>query len=81
MSLKLNVRAFTFATGILWGSAMLFLGILATRGYGLPFVELFGSIYPGFKPTFLGTLLGTIWGVIDGCIAGVMFAWLYNHFF
>lgn len=77
---KLSVKGCAFAAGVMWGAAILFLGVLATRGHGLPLMRAFASLYPGYQPTFFGVLIGTVWGLIDGCIAGALFAWVYNHF-
>ncbi|MDY6981405.1 MAG: hypothetical protein SV201_16155 [Pseudomonadota bacterium] len=80
--MKLHILALGLAAGILWGGAILLTGLanLIWPGYGVAFLEVIGSIYPGFAPGGgVGTvLLGTVYGVADGIIGGVIFAWLYN---
>ena len=78
---KLDVRAFGLALGIVWGIAVLLLGILAMLfNWGTVCVIALSTMYIGYKSTFLGSLVGGIWGFIDAGIAGVVIAWLYNKF-
>lgn len=80
--MKLHALALGLAAGILWGGAILLTGLanLIWPGYGVAFLEVIGSIYPGFAPgSGVGTvLLGTVYGLADGIIGGVILAWLYN---
>jgi len=77
--MRLDVRAFALACGILWGLAV-FLGtwwIIALEGAsGDPM--LLGRIYVGYRITPLGSIIGLVWGVVDGLIGGALFALLYN---
>ncbi len=78
---KLDVRAFGFAFGIVWGGAMLILGLINTFcvwGSGLE--SLMATLYIGYKPTILGSIIGGIWGFVDAGIGGLITAWLYNKF-
>jgi hypothetical protein len=77
--MKLNVKAFALACGLLWGSG-LFLGtwwIIALDGATkeVPFI---GQIYRGYNVSPLGSIVGLGWALLDGIIAGAIFAWLYN---
>lgn len=75
----LNAPKFGLALGILWGLAVLILGIAATyANYGLSFVDLFSTMYIGYDITLIGSIVGGIWGFLDGLIGGFIFAWLYN---
>ena len=77
--MKLNVRAFAVAFGVLWGVGI-FLGtwwIIALSGFtGEP--TFLARIYIGYEISALGSVIGFAWGTIDGLISGAIFAWLYN---
>lgn len=80
--MKLNVKAFTLAAGILWGGAILLiaLGNLLWPDYGQAVLEWAASVYPGYTPsTGSGSVvIGALYGFVDGAVAGLIFAWLYN---
>ena len=80
--MHVSSRVMTATTALLWGGCMLFVGLvnLAAPAYGIDFLRMMSSVYPGFQPAHkIGeVLLGTVYGLIDGAIAGVLFAWLYN---
>ncbi|NGX28652.1 MAG: hypothetical protein K940chlam1_00836 [Candidatus Anoxychlamydiales bacterium] len=76
--MKLNVRAFTIATGITWGLFMLFLAWISSFGWGIRDVSVIAGLYLGYTPTFLGGVIGAIWGFIDGAIGGFIFSYFYN---
>ena len=50
--------------------------------YGVSFLEVTSSVYPGFHSAgSAGTLaIGTIEGLIDGGISGLVLSLLYNAF-
>ena len=76
---KLDVKALGLTLGIVWGAALLIMGIVGMFfSYGSGFVKTLGSIYVGYQATILGSLIGAIWGFIDAGIGGVLIAWLYN---
>ena len=81
--MKLNIKALAIASGVLWGSAMLFTGFanMMWPGYGAAFLEAVSSIYPGYEPGGWGQVInGTLYAVVDGAIGGGIFAWIYNLF-
>jgi hypothetical protein len=82
--MRLNARALAITSAILWGGSILFVGLinLAAPSYGIAFLEICSSIYPGFHASgSLGDVLaGTGYGVIDGVVGGYLFGWLYNLF-
>jgi hypothetical protein len=82
--MKLNVTALSLAAGLIWGGAILLVGIinLIWSGYGKAFLDLAASIYPGFHPgSGLGSvILGTLYGLLDGAIGGALIGWFYNLF-
>ncbi|MBZ0166815.1 MAG: bacteriophage holin [Candidatus Omnitrophica bacterium] len=77
--MKLNVKAFALAIGIVWAGGCLFMGLTATVcSWAKPFVDVFGMMYIGYTATVVGALIGTVWGFVDAAIGGAVFAWLYN---
>ena len=79
---KLSVRGLAVAGGIFWGTSVLIVGLLnlIVPTYGLTFLWLASSVYPGYKadPSLISVLIGTAYAVVDGCVGGAVFAWLYN---
>jgi hypothetical protein len=82
--MRLSIRGAAVAGGLLWGAALLFVGLinLASPAYGSNFLQVMGSVYPFFhvSRTFGDVVVGGVDGLIDGAIAGLLFAWLYNLF-
>ena len=77
----LDVKAFGIMLGCIWAVAVWALGLVAmTTNYGAKIVQLFATVYIGYKPTLAGSFIGAFWGFIDGGITGVLIAWLYNRF-
>ena len=80
----MSLRSITLSSGILWGLAMLLVGLIhmADPRYGADFLRVMSSVYPGADtaPTLARTLLGAIYGFIDGAIAGCVFGLLYRAF-
>lgn len=82
--MKLNLKALVLTAGILWALAVFFVGVLnlISSGYGVAFLQLIASIYPGYHATgSVGDLIvGTLYALVDGAICGLVFGWLYNLF-
>ena len=82
--MRLSIRGAAVAGGLLWGGALLFVGLinLASPTYGSTFLQVMGSVYPFFHAsrTVGDVAIGVVDGLIDGAIAGLLFAWLYNLF-
>jgi hypothetical protein len=82
--MKLSIKALTFSVAVLWGFAMLFVGIvhMAAPSYGGDFLRLMSSVYPGADtaPTLGRVLLGTLYGAVDGAVAGGLLGLLYVGF-
>ncbi|MGB2676713.1 MAG: hypothetical protein WAN12_06495 [Candidatus Acidiferrum sp.] len=80
--MRLSLKGMTIAAGLLWGGAILFLGLinLVRPTYGANFLQAISSVYPWFHASrsFVDVVIGTIDGLIDGAIAGFLFGWLYN---
>lgn len=81
--MKLCTKSTGLAFGLIWGGAMLVVGIANQMwpGYAVAFLGLVASIYPGYEPGGFGSVIvGTLYALVDGFIGGLVFAWLYNLF-
>ena len=79
--MKMNVKAFALALGVLWSVSVLLMGLLAmVCSWALPFVDAVSVIYRGYTATVVGSVIGAVWAFFDGFIGGFFFAWLYNKF-
>jgi len=83
MNARLSVRAFAWAAALLWGGAVFFVSLLNLfyPDYGVMFLHLASSLYPGYhaEGTFLSLLIGTGYALLDGAVGGFIFAWCYNR--
>ncbi len=77
--MRLNIKAFALAFGLIWGLGLFCLTwwIIAFDG---PTGErtLIGMVYRGYTISPLGSVIGLAWALPDGMIGGAVFAWLYN---
>ncbi|MGC1646046.1 MAG: bacteriophage holin [Candidatus Sulfotelmatobacter sp.] len=82
--MKVSIKSLALASGILWGVAMLVMGLanLIWGSYGQEFLQTMASVYPGYHATrsVAEVIVGTLYGTVDGFIGGAVFAWLYNQF-
>jgi len=80
--MKLSVKALTISAGLLWGGAILCVGIanMIWPQYGVAFLDMVASVYPGYvhDGSSAGIITGTLYGLVDGGVAGALLAWLYN---
>jgi hypothetical protein len=80
--MRLSLKGVAVAGGLLWGGAILFLGLinLVKPTYGVNFLQAVSSVYPWFhvSRSFVDVVIGAIDALIDGAIAGFLFGWLYN---
>ncbi len=77
--MKLNVRAFALACGIIWSIGLFLLTwwiIFFEGATGEP--TIIGRVYRGYTVSPAGSVIGFFWALIDGAIGGAIFAWLYN---
>ena len=79
---RFNIAALALATGLFWGAAILIVSAanLLWPGYGRLFLDLTGSIYPGYRhgggPG--SVIVGTLYGLVDGAAAGAVIGWMCN---
>lgn len=82
--MQLSVKGLAIASALLWGGGILTVGLvnLAVPSYGVRYLELMSSLYPGFhgSGTLVDVLVGAGYGIVDGGIAGCLFGWIYNLF-
>jgi len=80
--MRLSLKGMAVASALLWGCAILFVGLinLVRPTYGVHFLQGVSSVYPWFHASrsFVDVVIGTIDALIDGAIAGLLFGWLYN---
>jgi hypothetical protein len=81
--MKLDTRAFALSCALIWGGALLLVGLmnLIWAGYGQAFLEGIGSIYIGYHATrsIVEVLLLTVYATVDGFVGGAVLGWLYNR--
>ncbi len=78
--MKLRVRAFGLAIGIVWGLILFLTTIESTLvGTGQTMSKL-RTLYYGYQVSFGGAIVGLLWGVVSGFLLGAAVAWLYNTF-
>ncbi len=77
--MKLNIKAFALASGLVWG-----INWFAVTWWMMAFdgitreVMFLGRIYRGFTLSPIGSLVALCWGFVDGFLLGLMVAWIYN---
>jgi len=78
--MKLNVKAFALARGIVWVCYWFCIiwWLMLTKGITHEKVAFISDTYVGFTVSPLGSLVALAYGFIDGLIIGLMVAWVYN---
>lgn len=81
--MRLDTKALAIAGALLWGGAVLLVGLaqMIWPGYGRAFLETMASVYPGWAgPGGFGALVvGTLYAALDGAVCGLVLGWLYNR--
>jgi hypothetical protein len=63
----------------MWGLVMLLTTFFAVNaGYGIDWLNMMGSMYPGYTISKTGCLVGLFYGFVDGFIFMYLFGWIYN---
>lgn len=77
--MKLDVKGFALAGGILWGASIFILTWLEIWGYGnVGAASIVKSYYIGYSVNPVGSLIGGVYGFFDAGIGCAIFALLYN---
>lgn len=80
--MRMNIKALAIALGVIWSASVLLVGLAHQLwpGYGLAFLDLAASLYPGFHPDggWVAVIVGSLYALVDGAIGGAVIAWLYN---
>lgn len=77
--MKLNVKAFALAGGIIWGANWFFVAWWMMAFDGVTHEPTFlGLMYRGFTLSPLGSLVALAYGFVDGFMLGLLVAVLYN---
>jgi len=80
--MRLCVRTTALTLAILWALAFFSMALAQQiwPAYGVAFLDLMDSVYPGYAPGGFGSVItGTLYAVVDGAICGAVLAWLYNR--
>jgi hypothetical protein len=81
MGMKLDVRAFAIASGIVSGVASLVVSLYAViTGQGLQYFQILAPFHPGYAPTIMGAVIGSVSMLIYGLIIGALLSYIYNYF-
>jgi hypothetical protein len=76
----LHSKRFGVAGGITFGALMFIVTALClNNNYGYAFLEMMGSLYPGYSISEAGCILGFIYGFITGFIVFYSISRLYNR--
>lgn len=79
--IKLDVKAFGFALGIVWGGLMFLLGMVNMLYFwGDTWERMMAIIYVGYSPTVFGSIVGAVWGFVYASLLGFAIALMYNRF-
>ena len=80
--MKLSTKGLAATGAIVWGLSLFLVGLLNLiwPNYGVAFLDVMRSVYPGFKNLsgLGGLIMGTLYGVVDGAVAGAVFGAIYN---
>ena len=75
--MKLDVKAFALAGGILWGLSVFVITWMNIMGYGSP-IGFVKSYYIGYSVTPIGSVIGAVYGFFDAGTGCLIFSLIYN---
>lgn len=77
--MKLNVKAFALAVGIVWGINWFCLTWFMMALDGISYeMTIIGRMYRGFTVSPVGSIYALLWGFFDGFLLGLLIALIYN---
>jgi len=81
--MKLSAVRFGCAVSTVWSLTVFGAGLLNlwTGTYGVEFLKLLSSIYPGYtydEKGFFGIIVVALYAALDAWIIGALLAWFYN---
>lgn len=81
--MKLSVKGMAITSAVIWGASILIVGLINcwNPAYGLSFLNVVESIYPGYHAAtgLTSVVIGTGYALFDGAVGGALVAWLYNR--
>lgn len=82
--MRLSIKALATTSALVWGGCLFCVGLahLIVASYGVMFLDVMSSVYPGFHAsgTVADLIVGTAYALVDGAVGGAIFGWLYNVF-
>ncbi len=77
--MRLNVKAFALACGLVFGIALFLVTwwLILLEGARND-ATIIAHVFRGYAPTAVGSLIGLVWAFVSGSIIGAVLAWLYN---
>ena len=78
--MKLNLKAFALAWGILWALDVFLMTWWSYLTGGGKTLGALSRFYIGYSVTPGGSIVGLVYGFVNGLVAGAIFAWVYNSF-
>ena len=77
--MKLNIKAFSRALGLVWGFLLMIISLSASMGFQVGMVEVLKSSYPGMESSFMGSIIAFAWGFVAGSVTGAALAYFSNR--
>jgi hypothetical protein len=80
--MRIHTKAFAISAGIVCGGLV---GIASLLGlyfnYGIDFLYILRSVYPGYTVSVLGSIIGALYGFLHGALVAGVISFIYNRIF
>ena len=80
---RVDPKALAYTSAALCGGCVLVVGLvnLSSPDYGLEFLEMLASLFPGYtaERSVESVMVGTGYALVKGAAVGWVFGWLYNR--